>query len=56
MSVSGWKQHRRQRDISENFHFKSDDVKDHQLLTKITSFVPGDKTHIWESSEGRRQG
>lgn len=38
------------------FHFKSDDVKDHQLPTKIASFVPGDKTHIWEPREGRRWG
>ena len=30
-------------------------MKDHQLPTKIASFVPGDKTHIWESREGRRQ-
>lgn len=36
------------------FDFKSDDVKNHPLPIKITSLVPGDKTHIWEAIEGRR--
>lgn len=57
VSIRGGNGTGRQRDISENFHFKSDDVKDHQLPTKIASFVPGETKHIFgRSREGRRQG